>query len=225
MLKKLLIGLAVLLLAVGGVAYWFWHQATALPEWYAEIDDADASEPAPTGPLQWAVVPDAESDKAAPKSAEAPQKPKRVRREIRDFHMRAHVKNPAARKAFRASRATYEDGRLEAGVIVNAGKVPQKELSKKDKGFFERLIKAFPSLADRDVYVALEDEPIVAPDGILQLGPNPKVRVGNLSYSLAQVAKKLGVSTKAVRKDINAELRRMKVMDPEHLARLPVSKP
>ncbi len=218
MLKKVLIALALLLLIAGGVVAWFWHQATALPEWYAEIELEDAA--APTGELQWAVVPDAEPP---PPGAEPPpptKKPKR--REIRNFHLRAHVSTPEARKAFRASRATYEDGHLEAGVIVNAGKVSQDALSKKDKGFFQRLIRAFPSLAKRDVYVALEDEPVVAEDGILQLGAHPKIRVGKLSYSLDQVAKKLGVSSAAARRDINKELRRLKVTDPDHLQRLPV---
>lgn len=194
----------------------------ALPEWY-EPDALEAGLPSQdeASDLSWHVVPAAESAVApTPNEGESAAPEKSARRVMKNFHLRTHVSNPAARKAFRASRATYEDGHLEAGVIFNASKVPLAELNAKDRRFFERLTDAFPAVAERDVYVALEDEPTVAEDGILQLGPNPKVRVGKLSYSLAAVAKKLGISTAAARRDINREFRRMKVTDPSQLERL-----
>jgi hypothetical protein len=225
MLRKLLFSFLLLAGVAGGVAAYLWHQGTALPEWYEEElqaleslpPDADAAEAQPGTPLQWSVIPDAPTSDAAPKSS---PKKKKGRREMRNFHLRSGASSKAARKAFRASRATMEDGKLEAGVVVNVSKVDRKELSGKEKEFFKRLKKAFPPLAKRDVYVALEDEPVTGPDGFLQLGPNPHVRVGELSYSLKSLAKKLGLNQSSIRKDINAEFRRLKVRDPEDMPSL-----
>ena len=228
MLRKILLVIALLVAAAGGGAAFLWHQGTALPEWYEEeleagiMPDVEGDAHAdPNAPLTWSVIPDA--TKGAPKKASdssATAKRKRGKREMRNFHLRSGASSKAARKAFRASRATMEDGQLEAGVVINVGKADRKELNRKEREFFDRLKKAFPPLANRDVYVALEDEPVVGPDGFLQLGPNPKIRVGDLSYSLNALAKKLGMNASAIRRDVNGEFRRLKVTDPDEMPNL-----
>lgn len=235
MLRKALIALLIVVGIATGTAAYLWHQGTALPKWYEEelesvsqLREPDQNgEPGtsydPNAPLQWSVIPDASTDDQAlpeKRASSTPAKKRRGKREMRNFHLRSGASSKAARKAFRASRATMEDGHLEAGVVINVGKADRNELNRKEKQFFDRLKKAFPPLANRDVYVALEDEPVVGPDGFLQLGPKPKVRVGDLRYSLYTLAKKLGVNPSAIRRDINAEFRRLKVRDPDELPSL-----
>ena len=226
MLRKALLATGLAVVIVAGAAGYLWRKGTALPDWYeAERDDIAKLESLeggderfdPSAPLEWSVIPNANrsSDAESPPSTAPPR-----RRELRNFHLRSGASSQAARKAFRASRATFEDGELEAGVVVNVGKAERGELTRKERQFFDRITKAFPPLAKRDVYVALEDEPIAGPDGILQLGPNPKVRVGDLTYSLTKLAKKLGVNPSALRRDINNEMRRLKVKDPADLPAL-----
>ncbi|TPV94967.1 MAG: hypothetical protein B7733_12470 [Myxococcales bacterium FL481] len=147
--------------------------------------------------------PQASSSAAAPRT-----------REVRNFHLRSTAKNPAWREAVRGSRATFEDGTLEAGVVISLDKLPRRSLSANDRKTIDRALKAFPALRKREVYVGLEDRTVTR-DGILQLGSSTKIRVGQLRYPLSTVAKRLGLSAPSIRRQINRELRRLKVKDPE----------
>lgn len=211
MLRRLAVVVLVLLVAGGAWLAYTFHQATALPDWY---DPADlAQEEAPASEIGWVVVPEA-GERAQPPTTEVPAPKRAKRRVLRNFHLRSAAKNPAARKAVRASRAVYEDGRLEAGLVINVSEIDRGKLKKADREFYERALEAFPSLKNRDVYVGIEDEPSTA-DGYLQLGPDTQVRIGDLRYSLNRVARKLGLSRAKVRKQINAEFVRLKLTDPD----------
>lgn len=247
-LKKLAIGLAVLLLLAAGVAGWLWHQATALPQWYTEGDASqfegvaehdDGPAPAP----QWIALdeqgeqlpdasvplaPEAPKPGSAPKGADSAPAPvlppprtrarknsNAKRHELRGFHVRRgkdgkRKSNPA----IKASRAVYEDGQLELGAIVDASKMPKKKLKARDRGRVERALKNFPGITERDVWIGIEDSPISV-GGYLQLSPEADVRVGKLTYSLADAAKRVGMSPIELRMELNRELRRLGFVDPE----------
>jgi hypothetical protein len=199
-------------LAVAGWVGYLVHAATRLPDWYDADAVVDAADPelAPSG---WLVVPDeeaAESEGEAGSSAPKPAK----RRQLRNFHLRTAAGNQATRDAIRASRATYEDGRLDAGVVINVSRIDRSKLKKDDREFYERALEAFPRLKGRDVYIGIEDQP-TARGGYLQLGPDTRVRVGKLDYSLRKVARKLGLSEAKVRRQIDQELVRLEVTDPD----------
>ncbi len=215
MLKKLLLVLLVLLLIAGGVIIWFWTQATALPEWYEpgqevavaeqtqpEEGGAQAKQPAAParGPaLQWKATKDADSGDEAV--------------ELRGFHRKAPIKGKA-RKAIRASRAVRTKDKFEAGVVVDTSKISKDELSKRDNDTLTRALKSFPGLTERDVYIGVEDTP-VSKDGVLQLSPKARLRVGNLTYSMHDAAKRLGIPESKLRDDLNKQLRKMNVQDPK----------
>lgn len=194
MLRKLLIGLALLLVVIGiGLAY-LWHQATALPEWY---DPAAAVAEAPAAADgEWAPTPDGKGQ------------------ELRNIHLRSRKISPKVRKAIKGSRATYEDGHVEAGMVANLGDVPKDELSKGDSSFLEKASAAFPSLRERDVYIGVEGDTVVK-DGHVQLGPGARLKIGNISYSLADAGKRMGIDESRLRADLNAELVHMGVKAPK----------
>ncbi len=193
MLKKILLVLALLLLAAGGVVFYLWNQATALPEWYEDPSSA------PAGADQtWVLVPDAEgSGEQGPKTYE-----------MRGFHK--NIGGMAkARKAVKASRARRRGDQLEAGMVVDMGELDNAELSQSDNDFLTRARKAFPALSDRDVYIGVEDRP--GKDG---LSSAAKLRVGDLTYPLSDVATKLGLSEPELRRQLNRELAKMNANQP-----------
>ena len=49
---------------------------------------------------------------------------------------------------------------------------------------------------------------------MLQLGPDPKIRIGKLRYSLPSAAGRLGMSPAKLRNELNRELHRMRLTDP-----------
>ncbi len=226
--RKILLGaaitLGVVIVGVAGTATYFYRQATALPEWYdpnAPVAETEDLQVDPDAPLEWEPAgPPAPTGAEPPTDASAPaesstpdakQKPRR--RVMKNFHLKAVAKDPVLQKATRSSRAEFHDGRLEAGAVLDMKRIDKKALSKDNRQFFDRAAKAFPPLRNEQVYLALEDEPVTR-DGYLQLGPNPSVKIGNLSYSLDGAARRLGMSPKALRREIDGELRRLKVLDP-----------
>lgn len=220
MLKKIALGLALVILLGGIAGYWWWRQHVALPEWYAQTDaeeliEGDEAELAPPDAgLVWIPVEDAREE-AAPPAADGKPTPKKTGRakryEMRGFHRQRQSKD--APKTVKASRAILEDGELEAGVVLDLSALPKDKLSERDRELYRKAIEAFPSLTKRDVYVGIEDTP-VEQDGVLQLGPSPKVRIGNARYDLDTAARKIGMSPAQLREEINRELRRMGVQSP-----------
>ena len=158
--------------------------------------------------------PDAEAPAVVEASPPPRKKPRRKAKahELRGFHHH-RARGKAGETAVKASRARYEDGRLEAGVIMDLSKVPRERLSAKDRALYERAVDNFPGLTKRDVYVGIEDRPVER-DGFLQLGAEPKVRVGNLRYSLASAASKLGFTPQRLRSELDRELRRLGMKAP-----------
>lgn len=231
MLKKLAIAFAVLLVIGGAVVVYMARQATALPEWYQaeHAPRSIAQAPLdPTAPLQWISTPlepadandalgpppPAPSVDDSPRATASPSKPAAKpgktakRHELRGFH---HKATPSP--AIKASRAVLEGDKLEAGLVVDLSKVSEDQLTPQGRDLLHRATQAFPRLTQRDVYVGIEDTPRSV-DGVLQLGPNPQVRVGNLRYSLDAAAQKLGMNPTQLRTEINRELARSHIADP-----------
>jgi hypothetical protein len=105
-------------------------------------------------------------------------------------------------------------------VVLNLTEVKAKDFpTAKDRDTFRRTTRAFPALKKRSVYIGIEDHPTFDGDGYMKLGPNPRVRVGKLQYSLSAAAARLGTSENKIRQQINREFRRLKVTDPAGPAR------
>lgn len=199
MWKKLAIFLLVLLLVAVGVVVYLWTQVTALPEWYSELAAGDAPAPveAADGRLQW-----------APAAGEA------GRKELRNFHRKAAKKSPEVAAVIKASRATIEDGKLEAGVVADLSKLPAEKMNDSQQSLYQRARQSFPALTERDVYIGVEDPSPVFKDGRLEIGPSARVKIGNLTYSLDSAAERLGMTPDKLRHELEAQFRQLGVAAP-----------
>ncbi|MCY1006334.1 hypothetical protein OV079_12335 [Nannocystis pusilla] len=199
MWKKLAIVLLVLLLLAGGVVTYLWLQVTALPDWYTELaqEDAPAAVEDAGGKLQW-----------------QPAEGKAGRQELRNFHRKAARSAPEVKEVIKASRATFEDGQLEAGVVADLRKLPKDKMSGDQQGLFERARAAFPSLTERDVYIGVEDPSPVLKNGRVTMGPSARVKIGKFTYSLDGAAQKLGMTPDKLRAELEKHLRELGVEAP-----------
>lgn len=207
MLKKIGLVLLVLLLIAGGVIFYLYSQATALPDWYAEEVAAGPAAAAPEPPeaadgsLQWVETKTAAGE---------PTK----RKELRNFHRKAAKKNPEVAKVIKSSRASFDNGVLEMGVVADLRNIPKDQLRGDQAEFFQKVHNTFPSATDREVYIGVEDPAPVLVGGHIQLGPDAKLRVGNLSYDIDSAATKLGMSPAALRKQFDDQIRALGVNPP-----------
>lgn len=199
MWKKLGIFLLVLLLLAVGAAIYLWRQVTALPDWYEELAAAEASAPAEDAGAEprWQPA-------AAGKSG----------KELRNFHRKAARKSPEVKAVIKASRATLDDGRLEAGVVADLRELPTEKMSGDQQGLFARARQAFPSLTERDVYIGVEDPSPVFENGGIEIGPSARVKIGNFTAPLDEAAAKLGMTPDALRRELAKQMRELGVPPP-----------
>ena len=191
------------------------------PQWIALDERGDRipdAEPIPMAPVPDPAPDQTTTPKATPKPAPTRAKRKRSgrkakRHELRGLHRRRTAKGKD-HGAVKASRAVYEDGALELGVILDLSRLPKDKLTKTDRARYDRAVRNFPGITGRDVWVGVEDHPVTV-EGYLQLSPQAEVRVGKLTYSMASAAKRLGMPDAELRMQINRELRRLGLVDPE----------
>lgn len=193
MAKKLGIAALVVLLIVGVVLGVLWQRLTALPDWY-EDPAMIAEDGSPQVDRDWVRIPDGQA--------------RAGEQVLRNPHLRPSKTTAPVQKAIKRSRASYKSGELEAGAVINLSEMDLESLSAKDRAQYQATIEAFPALTGRDVYVGVEGG-VAGSDGSLALGPKTKLRVGDTSYSLATVAKRLGISEGELRAAIEGELGRM----------------
>jgi hypothetical protein len=199
--KKIGLAALVLVLVVGVVLGVLWRRLTALPDWY-QAPDMIAEDGSPQVDPDWVQTP--------------PGEPRVGAYVLRNPHLRATTPGQAPaplQKAIKRSRASYADGKLDAGAVLNLSEMDLGSLSAAERSRYQDTIDAFPALTGRDVYVGVEGG-VDRGDGRLALGRDTKLRIGDTRYSLATAAKRLGMSERELRTTIETELARMDVRLP-----------
>lgn len=181
------------------------------------IAEAPIATPEASPPRAGGATPDA-APKPAPKRKKKRATKGGQRHVIRGFHRQVRKgkdgKKHKPSKAIKASRAVLENGNLELGLILDLSNFPKEKLKGKARARYDRAVAGFPGLTNRDVWVGVQDKPITV-DGYLQFGPDAEVRVGKLTYSLSSAAKRMAMSPAQLRAELNLELRRLGLVDPD----------
>lgn len=225
MFKKIAIGLGGVALITAVALFVLYRRVTALPEW-AQDEVAQQEAMDPDAPIQWeaetrgaeALPPEIaealppEPPPPAPAPGEPigePAPPKRTaepeRYVLRGFHRRG---KGTGKDAVRASKAVLENGRLEAGVVLDLSRIEDAKMSDSDRGLYEGALQAFPPLRSKNVYVGVETRPVRKGD-VLQLGKTAKLRIGKVRYDLGAAASKLGMSEDGLRRALDQNMRKL----------------
>jgi hypothetical protein len=225
---KRFLGLGVLMVlgSVGGVLFYFWQQATQLPQWYV-----NAAPPSVTGETQ--LQGGSQSQMQQQRQTLETKIADRVDRAIESGQpadlqldskevnslLTSELTRTATAKLGRAVKGvntTIKDGKVESGAVVNLAEVPLDRLSAAERSTVTKMITAFPNLNQRTIYIGVEGQPIVR-DGQVKLDSNTRLRLGDLSFTPAEIAQRLGVSEEKVRQQLELQLQlgKLKVSDIE----------
>lgn len=119
-------------------------------------------------------------------------------------------------EAVKAVKTNIKDGKIESGAVVNISEIPTAHLRKEETAALTRVVKAFPTLNNREIYIGIEGKPTIE-NGELKFDENTKLKVGNLSFTQAELSKKLGIPESQIRQVSNIELQlgKLKVNDIE----------
>ncbi|MBD1899054.1 hypothetical protein NDI44_07605 [Trichocoleus sp. DQ-A3] len=250
-----------LLLALGSfsVVYYYWKQATQLPEWYvtkekttnpqvrqinfrneAEVQtvkdrlqrNVDAKIENSIGASQGLPTKLGRRDGGDEKTAidkitENPQAELGTQNieidlsehEVNDLVISTIAKDKNTSKLLASTKGlntTIKNGQVESGVVFNVSEVPKEELNQQEKELLEKVIKTFPFLEEKEVYIGVEGKPRVE-NGQLKLEEQTKIKVGNLSFTTAELSQRLGIPQEKIeqRLKLELELGRLKINDIE----------
>ncbi len=187
----ILLGWVVIGSVVGGVAAATVsvHQASQVPDWYADTLSADVPE------LEQSVESSLPTDTVTLSSTQ-----------LQEWVEGAIANSsPELQRTAEQFNTRIEDGRLKTGTVVNLSELPIDQLQGRERELVERAVNLVPGLSNREVFVGLEGSPSIE-DGQLSLNQDMVVKVGNLSLPLSVVAQQLGLSLSELEQRINQEL-------------------
>lgn len=213
-MKKIGIILLVLIVAPFSIAYYYWQQATKLPEWYT-AKETIAPQKSNTPELEL-EVPQAMLDKtteASPEASSGNVEVKLGEKELNDLlvsKISKNVANGELSQAVKGSSTTIKDGKIESGAVLSISEIPVDQLKANEKAAIEKAIKTFPNLKNKEVYVGIEGKPR-AENGQLAFDDNTNIKLGNLSFTVLELSNKLGVPKESVEKAINLDLKELNV--------------
>lgn len=212
MLKRSLIGIAVglgaVVVGVGLTAFHYWQQATRLPEWYGQESQTNRIVLGSPQVEQERANLDARIASSLQQASGGPVDVQLTPQELNNLvasEISRHTAGSGLAQAVKGVNTTIQNGKVESGAVVNLAEVPKSSLSNRDRANLDRLLSAFPTLQDRSLYVGIEGKPAVQ-DGQLILDQNTRVKLGDLSFTLPEVAQRLGVSEQELQRQISLQL-------------------
>jgi hypothetical protein len=215
--------ISLILLATGVIAgFYYWRQATTLPTWYAkQVTTANTTNTKNQINIQETTK------KIEAKIADSTQQlanNKDVELQLDENELNNLLASEIVKKsnkiqltqAVKAVKTEIEDGKLKSGAIVNISEISTAQLGKNDVAELTKLIKAFPTLEDREVYIGIEGRPTLK-NGQLRFDENSKIKVGNLSFTQAELSEKLGIPESKIKEltKLQLQIDKLKVNDIE----------
>lgn len=201
MVKKLLLVLGLGAIALGGVGYHFWRQATYIPAWV----EAEPNLPVNTTADILRVIRQQVQRSADPVQVEL------------DSQQLGQILTSEAQRKFPPEqplpsiRTRIESNSLEVGAVVNEQMLASEQLSPGQKKIIARVLPLLPP--DRkSVYVGIVGTPEVR-DGEMRLSDNAQIKIGNLSFSVQELAQRLQVSPTKVEQLMRLDLGSINIED------------
>lgn len=234
-MKRLLIVVSLALAGATAVAVYYWQQATKLPAWYTASQsesiaqsqqpaaasptiaaDADqsrprstATEPRSSASPKATIQPGTEVPKTSPLT---PQK-QSTKQELRQKELTQLFTTEITRKAeskklgsaLKGANTTMQNGTVESGAVVNLSGIAPDQLPPDERAFFSKLLTAFPELGRQSFYIGVEGKPTVK-NGQAQLNEDLRVKLGNLSFTPAQLSERLGIPEDQIRQQLQLQV-------------------
>ncbi|MCY6489987.1 hypothetical protein [Leptolyngbya sp. GGD] len=223
----LLITTGIVLGTASGI-YYFWRQLTQLPEWYAQgeknpktyaqIQKSGAAvekkieEKAQSIPQPNRVSPDTKIvANASPDKPSSPNSNVQVAlnsQELNDLLVTKITEKsggqplPNSVKGFHTS---LKDDKLKTGAVVDVQELKNSGLGSKQQNLLSEITQKIP-MSDRKVYIGVEGKPEMQ-NGKLRFDQNAKIQIGNMSFTIAEVANRLGIPAAKVQEQLNIEMK------------------
>lgn len=223
MLKKIGLVAFLLLLGGGGWLAYTWQQVTHLPDWYTR---ESTTETAPSTLLPTQVDEPAEIESLAfdlhqkvdrVLSTTASQTPE-VQLTAQEFNqfvvtsLPTQARSPKVITSVKAMNTKIEAGQLQTGIVVDTSALPLDQLPSEYQTTVKGLLKSFPVLQDKEIYVGVEGKPQVR-QGKVVLGEDARLVVGNVRFSYGDIRDRINLPSDLLDNPVNLQLGQLQIKD------------
>jgi hypothetical protein len=206
-MKKILA--LILLGSIGlilGIGYFYWQNATTVPEWYAD------SQPVPQPSV--AAIP-----QPSPRPAIAIQtkiqtaspgviQEQLTASEIDNLIVAGLTNNASGSKplpsAIKGIKTRIQQNQIRTGAIIDLAAIEQMPPSPRTE-MIRQLLKVMPQLRDRPVYLGVVGQ-LTVKNGQPQLAPDSKLQIGKVELPLDDVAQRIGISRSTLEQNLTTYL-------------------
>jgi hypothetical protein len=236
--QKLALAILLLLVGAGTSGFWFWRQATYLPDWYTQspplpkadqalgqgIDQANERQTLKVKlgrtvrPVPLSAPSNRPLEGSVDRSADRTHNTHEVRLDAQTFNEFVVSSIPptpqgdAVLPAIKAIKTEIEDQKLKVGLVINTAEIPLKKLPQKSRSQLEQTLNTFPFLKNQEIYLGLIGQPRLESKQVV-LGNNAKVQVGGLTMDLADFAERVGIPAETLEQQINLQLGQLNIQD------------
>jgi hypothetical protein len=214
MLKTIFKLLVIVSIAGGGGLYYVWQEATKLPDDYRkEAAQSKPGTPAPILQLSQITARAAVSKQKIVAPIEQAKVGQRIDVKLsnRDLNNLVMAKlatsqpNKQLPTAVRGIKTNIEDGKIHIGALVNLGQLAANGMPGSQTAALTQLTDKLTFLKDRDVFIGIVGTPIV--DGSkVKFTEDTEIKVGGMTFTIAQLADNLGVSPDKIQQMIDLQL-------------------
>lgn len=226
-MKKMLSVVLVVIVGGGAVAYSFWKRLTTLPEWYtapeqASVPAIDPQDSAQVDAIAAEISRKIEAEIAQQGSAisdlelTAPEIQIQLNpQELNSIFVETLSEDSRGKTLLQAAKkinTSVKANQIEVGTVIDTAQIPTESLAPKERDVFERAVRIFPALENREVYLGLEGT-LEVDNGQLKFKDDTVVRIGNVSLSVEQLAQRLGISPETARQALAVKIDQLAIRD------------
>lgn len=216
-MKRMIIklGLLILIGTIGG-CYYLWQEATKVPDEYTEaLSTTQVSNPdLPLQPSQITELVTISKNKIDLPIDQAKNSQKvAIKLNNRDVNnlvvanLAASQSNKQVPVGIKGINTSIKNGKIYTGALVNLDRLVHNGQPGSQTAALSKLTDRLPFLKDRDVYIGIVGTPLVQ-SGRIEFDKDTQIKVGNMNFTIAQLADNLGVSSDKIQRAIDLKLQR-----------------
>jgi hypothetical protein len=206
--------LAVILVGTIGGTYYVWQEAIKVPTEYTKVDTEDRID-SQSLPLQQKQIAQqaAVSKQKLTNPIEQAQTGQKVIVKLSDRDLNnlvvAKLANTQSNRQLPVGisgiKTNIKDGKIHSGALVNLEQLARGEKAGTQKHTLSKLTDKLTFLKDRNVYIGIVGKPVII-KGRIEFAPDTQIKVGNINFTISQLADNLGISTDKIQNAIDLQL-------------------
>ena len=206
--------LGVIAIGTIGGAYYVWQEAIKVPDEYTKASAEDKID-SQSLPLQQSQITEraAVSKQKITAPIDRAQSGQKVsvklsNKDINNLVVAKLATSQATKQVpvgIKGIKTNIRDGKIYTGAMVNLDQLARNGKPGSQTAALSKLTNKLTFLKGRDVYVGIVGKPTIE-GGRVKFAPDTQIKIGNMNFTIAQLAENLGVSPAKIQQTIDLQI-------------------